>query len=70
MARAAPVLAGPALGKALLPVYGVRSGMIQSQALFLLTAYVVGNIGFQIPFGRLLDRWSAPLILAACGIFP
>jgi MFS family permease len=54
---------------ALLPVYGVRSGMIQGQALFLLTAYVVGNIGFQIPFGRLLDRWSAPLILAACGIF-
>ena len=54
---------------ALLPVYGVRSGMIQSQALFLLTAYVVGNIGFQLPLGRLLDRWSAPLILAACGIF-
>ena len=54
---------------ALLPVYGVRSGVIQSQAIYLLTAYVVGNIGFQLPLGRLLDRWSTPLVLAACGMF-
>jgi MFS family permease len=54
---------------ALLPVYGVRSGVIQSQALYLLTAYVVGNIGFQLPLGRLLDRWSAPLVLGTCGVF-
>ena len=53
---------------ALLPVYGVRSGVIQSQALYLLTAYVVGNIGFQLPLGRLLDRWSTPLVLATCGM--
>jgi len=52
---------------ALLPVYGVRSGLKENQALFLLTAYVIGNIGFQFPIGRLLDRWSAPLILAGCG---
>lgn len=52
---------------ALLPVYGVRSGLAEDQALFLLTAYVIGNIGFQFPIGRLLDRWSAPLILAGCG---
>ena len=53
---------------ALLPVYGVRSGVIQSQALYLLTAYVVGNIGFQLPLGRLLDRRSTPLFLATCGM--
>ncbi len=53
---------------ALLPVYGVRSGLAETQALFLLTAYVIGNVGFQYPIGRLLDRWSAPLILASCGV--
>ena len=53
---------------ALLPVYGVRSGLAEDQALFLLTVYVTGNIGFQFPIGRLLDRWSAPLILAGCGV--
>ncbi len=53
---------------ALLPVYGVRAGLAEDQALFLLTAYVIGNIALQFPIGRLLDRWSAPLILAGCGI--
>ncbi len=53
---------------ALLPVYGVRSGLAEDQALFLLTAYVIGNIGFQFPIGRLLDRWNADLILVGCGI--
>jgi MFS family permease len=53
---------------ALLPVYGVRSGLAEDQALILLTAYIIGNIGFQFPIGRLLDRWNAPLILAACGV--
>lgn len=53
---------------ALLPVYAVRSGFAEDQALILLTVYIIGNIGFQFPIGRLLDRWNAPLILAACGV--
>ena len=52
---------------ALLSVYGVRSGLSEDRALFLLTIYVIGNVGFQIPIGRLLDRWSAALILGSCG---
>lgn len=53
---------------ALLPIYGVRSGLAENQALQLLTAYAIGNIVLQLPLGRLLDRWSAPLVLALCGI--
>ena len=53
----------------LLPIYSLRSGLMQSQATILLTAYVFGNIGFQLPLGRLLDRWSLPLVLAICGVF-
>jgi MFS family permease len=52
-----------------LPVYSLHCGLIQNQAMILLTAYVLGNLGFQLPLGRLLDRWSAPLVLAICGIF-
>ena len=51
---------------ALLPVYGVRVNLPEDQALFLLTAYIVGNIVLQLPIGRLLDRWSASSVLLLC----
>lgn len=53
---------------ALLSVYGVRSGLDEDQALFLLTAYTIGNVAFQVFIGRLLDRYSAALVLAVCGL--
>lgn len=53
---------------ALLSVYGMRSGLGEDQALFLLTAYVIGNVASQIFIGRLLDRWSASFVLAGCGL--
>lgn len=52
---------------ALLSVYGVRSGLNEDQALFLLTAYTIGNVAFQVFIGRLLDKYSASLVLAGCG---
>lgn len=53
---------------ALLPVYGVRVGLPENQALFLLTAYIFGNIVLQVPIGRLLDRWSGNKVLLLCGL--
>jgi len=52
---------------ALLPVYGVRVGLPEDQALFLLTAYIFGNIVLQVPIGRLLDKWSGHRVLLLCG---
>lgn len=52
---------------ALLPVYGVRVGLPEGQALSLLTAYIFGNVVLQLPIGRLLDRWSGHRVLLLCG---
>jgi MFS family permease len=52
---------------ALLPVYGVRVGLPEGQALSLLTAYIFGNVVLQVPIGRLLDRWSGYRVLLLCG---
>jgi MFS family permease len=52
---------------ALLPVYGVRAGLPEGQALMLLTAFIIGMAVFQLPIGRLLDRWSGRSVLALCG---
>jgi MFS family permease len=52
---------------ALLPVYGVRAGLAEGQALILLTAFIFGSAVFQLPIGRLLDRWSGRSVLVVCG---
>jgi MFS family permease len=52
---------------ALLPVYGVRAGLPEGQALILLTAFIFGSAVFQLPIGRLLDRWSGRSVLVLCG---
>jgi MFS family permease len=56
-----------AIQSALLPVYGMRAGLPEDHALFLLTAYVFGNIVLQLPIGNLLDRWSGEGVLLLCG---
>lgn len=53
---------------ALLPVYGVRSGLAEDSAVFLLTCFVGGNVVFQYPIGRLLDRWDAKRFLVICSL--
>jgi MFS family permease len=52
---------------ALLPVYGVRVNLPEDRALFLLTAYIFGNIVLQVPIGRLLDKWTGYKVLLLCG---
>jgi MFS family permease len=52
---------------ALLPVYGVRVGLPEDYALYLLTAYIFGNIVLQVPIGGLLDKWNGNSVLLLCG---
>ncbi len=48
---------------ALLPVYGVRSGLTESSAAAMLTASYVGALLFQLPIGWLADRMNRYLLL-------
>lgn len=57
-----------AIQLSLLPVYGVRSGLPEGQALLLLTAYIFGGIVLQVPIGKLLDIWSGEGVLLLCGL--
>jgi len=52
---------------ALLPVYGLRSGLSEQDAGTLLTALMVGNIGLQLVLGPLVDRWGPHRLLMLCG---
>ena len=49
-----------------LPIYGLRSGMAEADAVFLLTAFLAGNLLFQVPIGWLADRINLRLLLLAC----
>jgi MFS family permease len=51
----------------LLPVYGVRAGLPESQAVWLVTALVLGGMAAQIPIGHLLDRFNAGRVLMFSG---
>jgi MFS family permease len=72
VAKAAPTVAAAGLlagfcesaAYALVPLYGLRSGMDQSAALGLLTAVILGGIVLQYPIGWLADRMARRLLLA------
>jgi MFS family permease len=49
-----------------LPIYGLRSGMGEADAVFLLTAFLAGNLLFQVPVGWLADRINLQFLLLAC----
>jgi MFS family permease len=51
----------------LMPVYGVRAGLTEKEALLALTAIVVGGMAAQIPIGHLLDRVNAGRVLMFSG---
>jgi MFS family permease len=55
------------LGMTLLPVYGMRMGLPESQAVWLVTALILGGMAAQIPVGHLLDRFPAGRVLMFCG---
>jgi MFS family permease len=51
----------------LLPVYGVRMGLPEADAIWLVTALILGGIAAQIPVGHLLDRFNAGRVLMFSG---
>lgn len=50
----------------LLPVYGVRIGMTEQSAAFVLSLFAAGNILCQIPIGMWSDRADRRLVLLFC----
>jgi MFS family permease len=50
----------------LLPLYGLRSGIGQEAAVWMLTIFVVGSIVFQIPLGALADRVDRRRLFLTC----
>lgn len=52
----------------LLPVWGVRSGMVQQWAMTNLSAVYIGSILLQIAVGWLSDRTSRPAALRLCAL--
>jgi len=53
---------------ALLPVWGVKTGLGRDAATFLISVLVLGNVALQIPLGALADRWNRRWMLIGCGL--
>ena len=53
---------------ALLPVYGVRTGLTDGEAAMMLTAAAVGALLFQFPLGWLIDKVNRYGVLIGCAI--
>ncbi|MDX1710404.1 MAG: MFS transporter [Rhodovibrionaceae bacterium] len=51
---------------ALLPVYGLRTGLGEAAAAMTLTTLVFGNIALQYPMGWLADRIDKRKVIALC----
>lgn len=49
---------------ALLPLYGLGSGLDAGQNGIMLSVWIAGNIVFQVPVGWIADRWSRTGMLA------
>ena len=52
----------------LLPVYLLREGIVQTTALRMLGAVVVGNAVLQLPLGLLADRLPRAALFRGCGL--
>jgi MFS family permease len=50
-----------------LPIYGLRSGLDEAEAVTLLSALVVGGIVAPVPIGWLADHMDRRLLLIVCG---
>jgi MFS family permease len=53
---------------ALLPLFGLRAGLPERAALFLVTVFMAGNVVLQMPIGLLADRLGRRTILAGCAV--
>ncbi len=51
----------------LLPVYGMRMGVPEGEAVTLVTVLIIGGMIAQVPVGHLLDRFDAGKVLTFAG---
>jgi MFS family permease len=51
---------------ALLPLFGLHAGFGERQALWLVTAFMAGNVVLQAPIGMLADRYGRAALLCVC----
>jgi MFS family permease len=52
---------------ALLPIWGVRVGLVPAEAAATLTAIGLGSLALQVPIGWLSDRLARRTVLRLCG---
>ena len=51
-----------------LPIYGLRMGFDQDEAVYILAVFLLGNMALQMPLGWLADRWSRTGVLLLAGV--
>ncbi len=51
-----------------LPIYGLRSGLSEAEAVTLLSALVIGGMVAPIPIGWMADHVNRRLLLILCGV--
>jgi MFS family permease len=51
-----------------LPVYGLKKGLSETDAAWLLTAFVYGNVILQMPIGWLADHFPKRAVMAGCAV--
>ncbi len=51
-----------------LPVFAVREGWLEADALLLITVFGLGNVLLQIPIGWLADKWDRTTLLIGCSV--
>ncbi|MES2906260.1 MAG: MFS transporter [Pseudomonadota bacterium] len=52
-----------------LAIWGVRSGLSETQGALLITMIGIGNALLQIPIGLLADRWNRRWMIISCALF-
>jgi MFS family permease len=52
----------------LLPLFGLHSGLGESESLSLLAVFMAGNVILQVPIGWLADRFGRRKLLAVCAL--
>jgi MFS family permease len=52
----------------LLPLFGLRTGLAERDALWLVTVFLAGNVALQLPIGMLADRVGRRAMLGVCAL--
>jgi len=75
MALAAPTIVGAAIVAGVLdtsifsflPIYGLRLGMTEENAVFFLSLFLIGGLTLQLPIGWIADHVNRRTVLVCCG---